>query len=302
MKLATLSVGLVAAISLLGSAAGAPASSSNPGKTDSTCAYRIGFQLISYMNTGMLKGGEASCTNNNEEGYRAGIGLFTTKYGSVLAVVNEYMKSPDYKDEFKDVIEQLKKTAAAQSGPEGLDTFCDAWSKAALNAGPFFDAQVTVLRSMYEAPALKAAKGLKIRLPLTKAAMTQAALTNGLGNDGKTIGAVITATNKKFDENYVGPSDSTLKVNGHEVDEIEWLKEFLNAKDVLADKEVQFSDVFRSVLRRGYFTLSDEIEFKGLEGKDVSIDCSKFTAAKPPAVPTELVIEEQVPPGPFVIL
>ncbi|KAJ2716632.1 hypothetical protein H4R19_000523, partial [Coemansia spiralis] len=174
MKFASLTVGLVAAASLLSPATGSPMPKSSSSKDDSinyTCAYRNGYQLIGYLNTRLDKGGDSFCMPIEGSGYVGGIIRFTVQYGSALAVVEKYMEDENYKEEFKDVYEELKKRAAAQSTAiDGFNDFCLAWKKAGINGNSFFDAQMAVARNMYEIPALNMAKRLKLRFkyPLTR--------------------------------------------------------------------------------------------------------------------------------------
>ncbi|KAJ2715610.1 hypothetical protein H4R19_001102, partial [Coemansia spiralis] len=173
MKFASLTVGLLAVASLLSPATGSPMPKSSSSKADSinyTCAYRIGYRLVGYLTTLLEKGSDAYCRAETGDGYVAGIIRFTVQYGSALAMVEKYMEDENYKEEFKDVYEELKKRSAAQSTAVGdFPNFCVAWREAATNGNSFFDAQMAVARNMYEIPALNIAKRLNLRFkyPLT---------------------------------------------------------------------------------------------------------------------------------------
>ncbi|KAJ1726235.1 hypothetical protein LPJ61_005329, partial [Coemansia biformis] len=245
-----------------------------------TCAFRITYQLISYFNTKELRGAAPCGLTNSGAGYAAGIAKFTTRYGSALAVINEYANSTHYKGEFEAVLPALKKVVAGDSDSvDGLDGFCDAWKKAAETSNSFYLTQVNVVRNMYEKPALAAAKQLKIKFPLTRAALTMTAVTNGLGDDGNTLGVVIKATNKSIKGDAKGTSGNSLKIGLYTVDEIEWLKVFLATKDKMSNYATSGNtSAFRNIAENGDLTLSKDITFKGYNDRSVTIRCNKLTA------------------------
>ncbi|KAJ2711017.1 hypothetical protein H4R19_003455 [Coemansia spiralis] len=302
MKFASLTVGLVAVASLLSPATSSPMPKSSSSKADSinyTCAYRNGYQLIGYLNTRIAKGGDSYCEAIQNSGYYAGIIKFTIQYGSALAVVEKYMEDENYKEEFKDVYEPLKKLVAAKSSAsDGFDDFCPAWKKAATNGNSFFDAQMAVARNMYEIPALNMAKRFKLRFkyPLTRFAVTQFAIIGGLGEDGRTIGGIMKATNAKITADVTGESDSQLTVGTFKVDEIEWLKLFLNtAINSSTNYYIPVFDVLSDLVTKGNYNLSSTTRFKGFDGKTVTLQCTKLKATQPkPTVKTDEETSTQV--------
>ncbi|KAJ2711018.1 hypothetical protein H4R19_003456 [Coemansia spiralis] len=230
----------------------------------------------------MTKGGDSYCRAEQDNGYVGGIIRFTVQYGSALTVVEKYMEDKNYKDEFKDVYEELKKRAAAQSTvTDGFDDFCVAWRKAATNGNSFFDAQMAVARNMYEIPALNIAKRLNLRFkyPLTRFAVTQFAITGGIGEDGRTIGGIMKVTNAKITADVVGKSDSQLTVGTFKVDEIEWLKQFLlTAINSSTDHYIPVFSVLTDLAIMGNYNLSSTTQFKGFGGNTVTLQCDKLKA------------------------
>ncbi|KAJ2715611.1 hypothetical protein H4R19_001103 [Coemansia spiralis] len=295
MRFASLTVGLVAVASLLSPATGSPMPKSSSSKADSinyTCAYRNGYQMIGYLNTRMAKDGDSYCRAEQDNGYVGGIIRFTVQYGSALAVVEKYMEDENYKEEFKDVYEELKKRAAAQSTvTDGFDDFCVAWKKAATNGNSFFDAQMAVARNMYEIPALNMAKRFKLRFkyPLTRFAVTQFAITGGIGEDDRTIGGIMKATNAKITADVTGESNSQLTVGTFKVDEIEWLKLFMDkASDAAGAYYAPVVKVLNDLITKGNYNIGSTTRFKGFDGKTVTLQCTKLKATQPkPTVKTD---------------
>ncbi|KAJ2774295.1 hypothetical protein IWQ57_000894 [Coemansia nantahalensis] len=280
MKLATLSAGLVAICSLFASTDAAPASSTTKGDINFTCAYRISYQLIGYVSNNDVSGGWAQCKPSNV-GYTAGFARFTTQYGSVLAVVDNYKESSHYKEEFDDIYEAIKTAASDPNSPNAkLDGFCDAWAKAAKNGSYFALSQIVVARKMYETPTKAYVKEYKIKFPLTRAALIYLAMSNGVGETGKTLGAMIKKTNAKFTADVTGESGNSLKVGQYSVDEAKWLGALLDETDSAAFAfQSDVLSVFRTLINDKQFKLSSTITFKGLQGKQVKLTCKKLTAS-----------------------
>ncbi|KAJ2715612.1 hypothetical protein H4R19_001104 [Coemansia spiralis] len=276
MKLTILSVGLLAM-----SALAAPITQNNKAaiEIDTKCAFRITYQLIGYLNTGLIDGAEAECDAQTGAGYAAGIGKFSTKSGNALAVVDQYIASPEYKGEFKDVHDALAKAATEHSvSTDGLSGFCPAWEKAAKSGDSFHMAQVTVIRGSYEKPMLTLAKALKIKFPLTRAALLSTALANGLGDAQAGLGAVIAATNALFTHSVKGTSGNRVTIGKFKVDEIVWLGKFLDTLDTLsAGVDTRTAEVFRDIIATGSYKLDSTTVFQGFDGKQVTLTCKKLT-------------------------
>ncbi|KAJ2791909.1 hypothetical protein H4R21_006245, partial [Coemansia helicoidea] len=250
---------------------------------DYKCAFRNTYQLLDYLNSSDESKGKAFCELYSKAGYLAGIGQFSTRWGSALAVVDSYMASPNYKDEFKDIYDALKAAAKDHSvSAEGLDTFCDAWRKAAANGNSFYNSQIAVVRSMHEEATKAYWKQYGIRLPLTRAVLlttaTATEITTKLGDKDYTTDAIIKKTNAKFSGNVGGKSGSSVKAGKFLVDEIAWLRKFLDTADELTDGHLKKAhDVFRYLIKEGYYTLDSDITLTGYKGQQATLTCGKPT-------------------------
>ncbi|KAJ2710702.1 hypothetical protein H4R19_003620 [Coemansia spiralis] len=279
MKLTAFSAGLVAVSSLFAPAAAAPALLHDRAalNIDYQCAFRITYQLLGYVNTGYPVNARAACGGNDDSGITAGIGRFTSRWGSLLAVVDTYKASGHYLGEFDDVYNATVTAAREQKGATiGLGGFCAAWIKASENGNALYNSQISVVRSLFEEPTKVYWKKYRIRLPLTRAALTIVALTNGLGETGKSVGAAITLTNSRLNATISGSSGSTLRIGNYMVDEIEWLKKFLDAADELASfNQYGTNNILREVIKGGHYTLSSAITLQGKDGP-ITMTCRKL--------------------------
>ncbi|KAJ2715613.1 hypothetical protein H4R19_001105 [Coemansia spiralis] len=284
MKFTSLAIGLTAIAAVLGPAAGVPApkpKSTNPGRGSSSCASGITYQLIGYLNTKDIDNVGSYCKPWAAVGYVAGIGLFNTNAGSILAVVDKFMASSDYKDEFKGVYDALKKAAETKAtSTAGLEALCPAWVKASATGDAFYNAQVSVFRELKEAPLKSSLK--KYKLPITKAVILQYSVTNGVADTGFGVGAVIKDTDAAFTDNFEGTSGSTLTIGDYKVDEIEWLYQFMEVADGKAKGlTAGFSKILSSLVRKTDYKLSSAITFTGFSKKKVTIDCKPSFKSAP---------------------
>ncbi|KAJ2715614.1 hypothetical protein H4R19_001106 [Coemansia spiralis] len=282
MKIYAIAVGLAAAVALSGSVNASPLDvrANNEGLSiDYKCVFRIMYQLIGYLNTGTAIGSAAQCSKSNAgDGYVAGAFALTTKYGTALAAIDEYKKSPKYNKEFDAFIPTLEKYNQTMSGStEGLDKFCDAWTTAAKNEDAFYNAQIVTVRNLYGEPTVQVARSLFIRFPLTRAAMTNAAIVGGLDNKDSGLGAIIAATSAGFSKSVNGTSGNNVKAGSYLVDEFLWLDAFLDKWDKLSKGgSTATTKVYRGLLKAGFHRFSDTIAFTGLDNKPVSFTCIKL--------------------------
>ncbi|KAJ1722686.1 hypothetical protein LPJ61_005904 [Coemansia biformis] len=269
-------------MSFLSTTGATPVTISTPLDTDNInykCAFRVTYQLLGYLNTGKVTGGYSECSKSDGgDGYVAGIMSFTTKWGSMLDVVNAYKATPNYKKEFDALIPTLEKYSKETSGSvEGLDKLCDAWGAASKNSNYFKNAQISVARSQYDYPALNATESLNLRFPISKSVMINTAIVGGLGNSGYELGAVFGATNATIKGDVKGGSGSTLTIDKYSVDEIAWLSTFLDTRDKLSKSSSKpVTDIYRGLIKNGFYKFSDTIAFTGFDNKQVSIACNKL--------------------------
>ncbi|KAJ2781084.1 hypothetical protein H4R18_003079 [Coemansia javaensis] len=275
MKLAALALCAVAAVTQFGASA-AP--------TNYACAGAINYQVITILNTGSTTKDGSRCIQGAEgEGYTVGFANFSTIYGDALAVVQGYMKAPTYKGEFDKYLPVLQQNAAGRDGTvEGLEGFCDAWAAASKETLPFFSAQIDVARAMYDKPSLLYARKLKLKFPVGKSILFDTAVTDGFGQKGNGVGAMVSATNAQFTKDAPGNSGSTLNINGHKVDEIVWYRAYLDVRDKLATNPntKTHTKVYRSILDNGGQGFNEKISFTGPDGKKTTAKCGKASLEK----------------------
>ncbi|KAI9506367.1 hypothetical protein GGI25_006108 [Coemansia spiralis] len=116
-------------------------------------------------------------------------------------------------------------TGGAASGFSG---FCAAWKKAADNE--FQNAQSSIVTEVYYAPAMKLAGKLNVTLDVTKAAIFDSVIVDGPGSSGSNVGGIISDTNDSIKKNTTGGSKHNLMIGEYKIDEIKWLKIFLNQR------------------------------------------------------------------------
>jgi chitosanase len=155
---------------------------------------------------------------NDGRGYTAGRAGFATKEGDLLQVVEVYDFTRP-KNVLSGLIPILEKVRGTPS-TEGLGGLPAAWKKAA--SDPLFrQAQDRVSDNLYYKPAMKAADDLRLRSPLAKLALYDAAIQQGVGEDSDSLDGIIRAATRA-----AGPPS--------EAGEEKWLMAFLTArKEVL---------------------------------------------------------------------
>ncbi|KAJ2772954.1 hypothetical protein IWQ56_001172 [Coemansia nantahalensis] len=214
------------------------------------------------------------------KGYFAGYINFSTKYNNVLPVINEFRSMGGDSGQFDTLLRALEDYGSSNSGEvAGLGDFCDAW-KAAAAAQPdtFVKAQKSAVDKMYGAVATRLAQDRGIRLSITKAALLDIAIVNGVGDGMNSIGAIVKRTDAAVVPADNNISGSKIRVNGKEVDEITWL-ETLMTKWVEANPSAQWRvDLFQMLLddRRYSFDMKEPYTVKGYAGS-IIFDCSAGT-------------------------
>ncbi|ORX71984.1 lysozyme-like protein [Linderina pennispora] len=125
----------------------------------------------------------------------------------------------------------MKKLDQSNSGSvSGLDGYCSVWSKLGKSDAKFRAAQDKVRDEMYFDPSQKLADKLGAQLDVTRAQLYDTTIQHGDGSDPDSVGALIKKTSASFKADAKGSSGSTLKINGHNVDEIVWLTKFLQVR------------------------------------------------------------------------
>lgn len=151
-------------------------------------------------------------------GITAGRAGFTTATGDVLLVVQLYTdRSPD--NPLAAYLSELKRLADAGSDDiSGLDGFIDAWVQAAQDPA-FRTAQDDVVDELYYRPAMQHADDLGLQTALARAALYDAIIQHGDGNDPDGLPALIQRA-----------SDAVGGNPAQGVDEKVWLLAFLKVR------------------------------------------------------------------------
>lgn len=151
-------------------------------------------------------------------GFTAGRAGFTTATGDALEVIALYtMRAP--RNPLATYLPRLRVLATSESGSVvGLDGFAAAWVAASRDAA-FRTAQDDVEDRLYFVPAMRRADTLHLTLPLARAALYDAIIQHGEGDDPDGLPALLAKTAK---------SASGTPASG--VDEKRWLEAFFTVR------------------------------------------------------------------------
>ncbi|ORX72729.1 lysozyme-like protein [Linderina pennispora] len=185
----------------------------------SACSKKIALGLTNIYENGDTAFHYDYCENIHDgRGFTAGIAGFCTGTSDAWVVLQEYHKMTGGKDEF------------SNGSTSGLDGYCSVWGKLGKSDAKFRAAQDKVRDEMYFDPSQKLADTLGAQLDVTRAQLYDTTIQHGDGSDPDSVGALIKKTSASFKADAKGSSGSTLKINGHNVDEIAWLTKFLQVR------------------------------------------------------------------------
>ncbi|KAJ1989134.1 hypothetical protein GGI25_004983 [Coemansia spiralis] len=203
----------------------------------SGCPKNLAFQLTNVFQIGQIHFEYGNCAKDNTgNGYAAGIANFCTRTGDAWQVIQAYHNLTGGNDEFTQFDSILKQYAETNSGStSGLDGYCNAWQKASASQ-KFWSAQGAIFDKLYFTPSQGFADSLGLQLSVSQGQMYDAAISHGTSNNSRSLGGMIQTTNSKFANDTLGGSNSTLSIGGYQVDEIEWLKEFINVRKAIGSK------------------------------------------------------------------
>ncbi|KAJ2705988.1 hypothetical protein FB645_001965 [Coemansia sp. IMI 203386] len=242
----------------------------------SGCPQNLAIQLTNVFQIGQISFQYSNCEKDSAgNGYVAGIANFCTGTGDAWDVVQAYHKITGGNDEFTSLDNVLAERAEASSGStSGLSEFCPIWQSLATNQ-KFWSAQGTVFESLYFNPSQKLADSLGLKLSVSQAAFYDTAISLGAGNGSGSLGGIIKATNKKVTKDVSGDSGSTLEINGHSIDEIEWLNMFFDTRAKYEDEGDSNISIlsYKYIIEKGEYTWDHEIEVLNNEGDVGSVTC-----------------------------
>ena len=174
-------------------------------------------------------------------GFTAGRAGFTSKTGDMLEVLIEYAKlKPD--SPMVQYIESLTKVlnTAATAALSRLET---DWALAAQTDARFREAQDIVNERLYRTPANDMAHSIGVRLPLTIAAIYEAGIQHGYGDNYDSLTKIIERTNQA--------AGGTPKSG---VDELKWLNLFIATRedDLLHPENQDYAPIFLDSVDRAH--------------------------------------------------
>jgi chitosanase len=192
-------------------------------------------------------------------GYTAGRAGFTTATGDALEVVQRYTSRVS-ENPLARFLPRLRQLARAESGSTtGLSGFATAWQQAARDPA-FRQAQDDVEDELYFAPAMTKSDALHLALPLSRAAVWDAIIQHGDGDDPDGLDALLARTRAAA---HGTPATG--------VDEKTWLDAFFTVRradlahasdpDTRAAwaESVSRVDALRSVARAGDYALDGPV-------------------------------------------
>ncbi|KAJ2803891.1 hypothetical protein H4R20_002712 [Coemansia guatemalensis] len=196
------------------------------------CPKSLAIQLTNVFQFGQIEFTYNSCVQDSSiGGYRAGIANFNTVDGSAWNVIKAYHKMTNDDDEFSkydDAFQNNGKSSGTQNS-DLFSGFCDTWERASQNVN-FQWAQESILEKKYFQKSQSEADDLGLELSISQAQLYDAAISHGTSSKGSSLGGMIKATNKNITTDILGSAGSILNINGYEVNEIEWLKLFLQVR------------------------------------------------------------------------
>ena len=192
---------------------------------------------------------------NDGRGYTAGRSGFTSATDDLLQVVTLYNKLQP-----NNPLSQFLPALHAVNGTDstaGLSGFAPLW-RASIRDSYFIEAQNTINEQLYRQPARDLTNQLGLKLPLSKAAIYEAGIQHGYGDDFDSLNQIAHRASQK-----VGGTPSSG------IDEKIWLFTFLNErkKDLLQPANKNTATEWRASADRANAMLSIyQIGNFGLEG------------------------------------
>ncbi|KAJ2551431.1 hypothetical protein EV175_003694 [Coemansia sp. RSA 1933] len=192
---------------------------------------------IAIMITGIYENGDTDvhydyCENLDDgRGFTAGIAGFCSGTGDGWDVIQEYKKLTGSYGKFESMATYLEKYASDSSdSTTGITNYCKVWESLGKSDKQFQQAQDNIRDQLYFNPAQQAATELGAKFDVTKGQIFDTGIEHGTGDDADGMLTLIKNTNSAFTSDQTGDSGSTLAVNGHKVDEIVWLKKFIEIR------------------------------------------------------------------------
>ncbi|KAI9501405.1 lysozyme-like domain-containing protein [Coemansia spiralis] len=197
------------------------------------CAKTFALTITNIYENGDTSFHYDYCENLHDgRGITAGIAGFCTGTGDAWQVVQQYHKLTGGNDAFSSMDKALAKYAENSSdSTKGLGKFCKVWGKLGTTDSRFKHAQDMLRDQLYFDPSQKLADDAGLKLSISQAQMYDTGIEHGTWPDKDGLPTLINETSASFTSDASGDSGSTLNINGHQVDEIVWLKKFISVRE-----------------------------------------------------------------------
>ncbi|KAJ2403079.1 hypothetical protein GGI23_000218 [Coemansia sp. RSA 2559] len=259
------------------------------------CAKDIAIKI-----TGIYENGDTDvhydyCENLNDgRGFTAGIAGFCSGTGDGWDVIQEYKTLTGSYGDFGPMATYLEKYASEGSdSTSGIENYCKVWESLGKSDTNFQKAQDNVRDQLYYDPAEKAAAELGAKLDVTQGQIFDTGIEHGTGDDADGMLTLIKNTNNAFTSDQAGDSGSTLTINGHQVDEIVWLKKFIEVRtsDLKNPKEADnqggnywAGTTYRTVsysymIDQREYMWTNSVKLLDNDGKQTTVSCSSSNSS-----------------------
>ncbi|KAJ2760887.1 hypothetical protein IWQ56_005382 [Coemansia nantahalensis] len=260
------------------------------------CAKDIAMRITNIYENGDTAFHYDYCEDLKDgRGYTAGIAGFCTGTADAWEVIQEYHRMTGGKDDFSPMDGTLSKLAkSGGASVAGLSDYCEVWEKLGKSDTKFQKAQDAIRDQMYLYPSQKAADKLGLKLDISRAQMYDTGIQHGTGDDRDGLLALIAQTSKSFTADAPGKSPSTLNINGKKVDEIVWLKKFIQVREAdlknPKEKDNQGGNYwaqttyrtksFSYMIDQGEFKWSKTVKLLDNDGNPTTVTCGVGVRAK----------------------
>ncbi|KAJ2356785.1 hypothetical protein IWW50_002382 [Coemansia erecta] len=302
-------------------AAGAFATLATVNATLCGCSKDIALRITNIYENGDTDFHYDYCEDIKDgRGFTAGIAGFCTATGDAWELIQEYHKLTGGNDDFSPMDAVLAKYAASDNeSTVGLEDYCKVWANLGKTDTKFQSLQDSLRDKLYFTPSQVLADQVGLKFDVSRGELYDTGLEHGTGDGPDDLGALIKDTSATFTADATGDSGSTLKVNGHSVDEIVWLKKFISVVDDdlknPKDKENQGGDEWSQDLYRtkSYSYIVDaktymygkSVEVLDNDGNPTTVKCAdehstskrrRDTNGRPIRTPRKLVRSTGPPP------
>ncbi|KAJ1881539.1 hypothetical protein LPJ57_001548 [Coemansia sp. RSA 486] len=240
------------------------------------CSKNLAFQLTNLFQLGQIQYDYGNCeVDDSGNGYAAGIVNFCTGTGDAWQVIQLYHEATGNDDEFTQYDDILQKYAEEGDGStEGIENFCEIWQQASKTQA-FMDAQNQIVDELYFNPSQKYADTLNLTLSISRAQLYDTAISHGATESSYSLGGMVKLANSRFGRDIAG-NTTALTIGEYKVDEVEWLKEFLNVRAGYSSEGDATNSIYSYtyILEQGEYMWTDKITVLNNRDNQTEISCA----------------------------